>query len=579
MSDSSGKEFETFLLIVIIILAGLSFVLWICAWLAVELFGHGAIHPNLIAPLSALLAHRGDPALAWPATERADIPSWGAYWGTTVLVVVVLSAVVSLVIHIWTKRHKGGEAKPHVVDYQSIRKDILGAHSWRAVQHSGQRLRGEDVSSQRGLFVHRPKMNEYGILLGYAPEYKMDIFANFEDSFLVLGPPRSGKSTSLIIPMLLDAPGPVVTTSTRADVLKETIETVQRQGRPVYVFDPQNLTRGTYPTLRWDPIAGCEDTEIATRRTSALVAGIKMGEDNQFWVQQANSFIRCLLYAAALDKQSISSVLGWVQHPGEQTPISILSSYPNVSQEWLESLIAIQKQPGNTVGSTYAVSQRAFDAFYNESVRASCQPLPGEGFNPSQFLQEKGVLYVLGTPTATTPIAPLLACLIQEIVEVAHEQAVMMHNNRINPPLELLLDEAANIAPLPNLPQLMATGGGSGIIPVVVLQSMSQAINRWGKAEAETMRDSSTIRIVLPGISDISTLEELSSLSGEVEVQQTSDTKGPGGVTTSTLTQSKRRYTPDAIRSLAKHHALVLPQRTPPFVVKLIPYWERVGDT
>lgn len=35
----------------------------------------------------------------------------------------------------------------------------------------------------------------------------------------VIGPPRSGKGLHIVIPAILDAPGPVVTTSTRPDNL------------------------------------------------------------------------------------------------------------------------------------------------------------------------------------------------------------------------------------------------------------------------------------------------------------------------------------------------------------------------
>lgn len=42
------------------------------------------------------------------------------------------------------------------------------------------------------------------------------------------------------------------------------------------------------------------------------------------------------------------------------------------------------------------------------------------------------------------------------------------------------LTQAANIAPLPQLPDLMSHAGGSGIFTTVVLQSTAQARARWG---------------------------------------------------------------------------------------------------
>ena len=43
-----------------------------------------------------------------------------------------------------------------------------------------------------------------------------------EHAVLVVGPPRSGKTTSIVIPNVLAAPGAVVTTSTKPDVLLAT---------------------------------------------------------------------------------------------------------------------------------------------------------------------------------------------------------------------------------------------------------------------------------------------------------------------------------------------------------------------
>src|SRR5579871_1273447 len=47
-------------------------------------------------------------------------------------------------------------------------------------------------------------------------------FAGAESTVLVVGPPRSGKTSRLVIPSVLDAPAAVVSTSTKPDVLEAT---------------------------------------------------------------------------------------------------------------------------------------------------------------------------------------------------------------------------------------------------------------------------------------------------------------------------------------------------------------------
>lgn len=60
------------------------------------------------------------------------------------------------------------------------------------------------------------------------------------------------------------------------------------------------------------------------------------------------------------------------------------------------------------------------------------------------------------------------------------EESIMV----IGPPLLLALNEIANLSPLLSLPTLMAEGSGSGITTVSVLQSLSQARERWNEHQA-----------------------------------------------------------------------------------------------
>jgi hypothetical protein len=81
---------------------------------------------------------------------------------------------------------------------------------------------------------------------------------------VVLGPPRSGKGLHLVVPLIVGAPGAVVTTSTRPDNLAITLRQRAKAG-PVAVFDPQGLAAGVPGRLRWSPMRGCEDAWIRAR--------------------------------------------------------------------------------------------------------------------------------------------------------------------------------------------------------------------------------------------------------------------------------------------------------------------------
>ena len=89
---------------------------------------------------------------------------------------------------------------------------------------------------------------------------------------VLLGPPRSGKGLHFAIPMILDAPGAVITTSTRPDNLTATLNARANRG-PVAVFDPQHLAAGAPSATKWSPIRGCEDPQTALVRAKALTTG------------------------------------------------------------------------------------------------------------------------------------------------------------------------------------------------------------------------------------------------------------------------------------------------------------------
>lgn len=49
-----------------------------------------------------------------------------------------------------------------------------------------------------------------------------ELFAGLQHSVLVLGPPRCGKTSTIVVPSVVEAPGAVVSTSTKPDVLETT---------------------------------------------------------------------------------------------------------------------------------------------------------------------------------------------------------------------------------------------------------------------------------------------------------------------------------------------------------------------
>ncbi|MGH7750822.1 MAG: type IV secretory system conjugative DNA transfer family protein, partial [Candidatus Dormibacteria bacterium] len=78
--------------------------------------------------------------------------------------------------------------------------------------------------------------------------------ARWQVATLVVGPPRSGKTRRVIIPNVMAWLGPVVVTSTRADVVHACLGVRSHRGR-VWLFDPLGVVPDlpSASRLHWSP--------------------------------------------------------------------------------------------------------------------------------------------------------------------------------------------------------------------------------------------------------------------------------------------------------------------------------------
>jgi type IV secretion system protein VirD4 len=531
--------------------------------------GIGALlsHGHFVsAPAAAVVAlpigivrHPLDPALAWPPARRGGLaPAWLFYPMLALIAGSIATAGFVLVSRRGRRRRLSGFASP-----TEVREHLADSA-----------LRSKAAQVRPGLSARRVAPTELGLSLGREAASRRRLWASLEDSFLVLGPPRSGKGVSLVIPGVLDVPGAAIVTSTRPDVLRHTA--AARTG-PIEVFDPQRSSG--WPTcLRWSPVVGCADPLTAILRARGFAAGAgfeRTTTDADFWSASAAAVIRAYLHAAALDGRSITEVVGWAGRPGDAEPIRILRHASQAAEGWADDLASQAAADPRTRDGVWAGVRRAFDCFADPRVLAACSPRDSEAFDPVAFLAERGTLYIVGSTGAQLSVAPLITALVEDLAERALGLASRSAHGRLDPPLTLFLDEAANIAPLASLPNLLAAGGGSGICTLVVLQSLAQARARWGQDRADAIWDASTVRVVLGGLGHADDLTRISRLAGEIDEAIDSTSRGSGGTTWSTSLRSRPVLPLERIRSLPVGRALILHRRTPPVETVLAPWWER----
>ncbi len=512
-----------------------------------------------------VLAHPADPG---SALGSDGLSAW-AYW--LALVVLIATAVAGALV-VWRRIGSIKDALSHDPRHLAgvaTGRDVRAVASRSALLSRGRTLRPS---------LDKPAPSDVGYLLGRSRGH--EVWASVEDSILLLGPPRSGKGLHVVINAILDAPGAVITTATRPDNIAATLTARQSRG-PVAVFDPQGLAEGLPSGLRWSPVRGCEDPLTAMIRATGLASatGLSTGgvESGGFWEGKTRTALQALLHAAALDHRSPRELFGWTLSPSAAADaVAILSSSPTAASGWADSLESMIHADPRTRDSIWMGVSLALSCLADPRVLDAVSPPEGEQFDPVDFLTNNGTLYLLATGAGAGASWSLVAAFIEDLIETARHLAAASPGARLDPPLLLALDEIGNLSPLPSLPVLMAEGGGTGITTMPVLQSLSQARDKWGDHAAGAIWDASIVKLILGGTSSAKDLQDLSALIGERD--EKTDTVSVGDYGSRSLQRSVRRVPvmpPEVIRTLPFSTALVLLRSAPPLVTDLRAWTDR----
>src|SRR5665213_764239 len=428
--------------------------------------------------------------------------------------------------------------------------------------------------TSRALRVARDasELARHGLYLGHdAHAWR---HADAQQSVLVLGPPRSGKTSSLIIPNVLSAHGAVVTTSTKPDVLNATSGARSTLGS-CHLFDPSGSVtdRPGVHRLRWSPLPACVSWRTALATAQALVvvgtggAGMARGEGSH-WTERAQSLLAPLLHAAALEGADMRTVLTWMDRrqalPAQQALSALDGGDRGIASDLLDGIVTTDERELSGIWSTASGALGGFRS--SEALAATCDP----DFDPNSFVHTSDTVYIAAPAHHQALVAPLVVGLLDDIRRAAYARAAT-GLDRSDPPVVLALDELANIAPLPELPSMVSEGGGQGLVTLACFQDLSQARHRWHD-QADGFPSLFGTTVVLPGIGDVRTLEALTTLAGDEEIPTCSVTTGrsPSGnsvadlmtggrihVGRSTGAQWRRRLPSDLITRGATGHALV----------------------
>jgi type IV secretory pathway TraG/TraD family ATPase VirD4 len=291
----------------------------------------------------------------------------------------------------------------------------------------------------------------------------------------------------------------------------------------VWVFDPQAITR-TGQQWWWNPLAAIQSVEDPARMASHFVQSIRRDKGEDFWLLAAEDLLTSFFLAAAASGSAMADVQAWLADANDDEPVGLLffDGYPEMAR----ALRGRQHGAPETRDGIYETARTAAKCLPDPRIMAWVNQPADPGvprFNPDAFPVSRDTLYLLSKDGAGSS-GPLVAAMTDQVMRYGVRRAEA-RGGRLDPPMLAMLDEAANICPLADLPQLYSHYGGRGIILVTILQTFQQGTTVWGERGMGTLWGAATVKLVGAGGDDPRLAADVSTLVGEHDVATLSLTR------------------------------------------------------
>ncbi|KFK85749.1 type VI secretion protein [Streptomyces sp. JS01] len=469
-------------------LLALLLVATLVAWTATGLaglFAHGA-WPDGVTFTGSPLALRElatapqDLPAAWPETPAAQLSGYGLFWGLFIGELMVLLVLTVFTLGVVARgravRERRREERAFTAYEPQLPTDKPAPTPPQEQAQPQEQARAQAQAAPRTHPITPPPDEE----TPPPPETGTALLPSPRTPFLVYAPAPARRPT--VVQAIHDAEGPALVVTSDPTVWAETKDARAKLG-PVLVYDPGHLC-DTPARLHWSPTVGCEHPDTAAARAAALLAPVRpQARIDAAVADTAQTLLQCWLHAAAVDGRPFRQVARWASGSAAHEPVRLLRTHPKAASGLaglLESALTAYPERREMAQE---LTVRAFSALSSVHIREACTPNRSDAAALESFAREGGTLYLVGEPIEdprSRPGAmPLLTALAADVVEHGRRMAARSTDGRLDPPMTLVLDDVAAVAPFPRLPELLATGESRGMPALVLLRSQEQGRARW----------------------------------------------------------------------------------------------------
>ncbi|MFF3032853.1 type VI secretion protein [Streptomyces rubiginosohelvolus] len=456
-------------------------VAWTATGLA-GLFAHGA-WPDGVTFTRSPLALRElatapqDLPAAWPETPPAQLSGYGLFWGLFIGELMVLLVLTVFTLGAVSRGRAVRERRREERAFTAYEPQLPTDKPAPAPpQEQPQPQAQAQAQAHPKVSTTPPPAEE----TPPPPETSTALLPSPRTPLLVYAPAPARRPT--VVQAIHDAEGPALVVTSDPTVWAETKDARAKLG-PVLVYDPGHLC-DTPARLHWSPTAGCELPDTAAVRAAALLAPVRpQARIDAAVADTAQTLLQCWLHAAAVDGRPFRQVARWASGSAAHEPVRLLRTHPKAASGLaglLESALTAYPERREMAQE---LTVRAFSALSSVHIREACTANRSDAAALESFAREGGTLYLVGDPIEdprSRPGAmPLLTALAADVVEHGRRMAARSTDGRLDPPMTLVLDDVAAVAPFPRLPELLATGETRGMPALVLLRSQEQGRARW----------------------------------------------------------------------------------------------------
>jgi type IV secretion system protein VirD4 len=395
-------------------------------------------------------------------------------------------------------------------------------------------------------------------------------------------PPRSGKGVGVVVPNLLSWPGSVIVSDIKGENWTRSAGYRARHGQEVHLFDPLSEDERS---ARWNPLAYVSDVPYRCiddlQRIATMLYPDPQGAD-PFWTSSARTLflgIALYLFETEGSTRTIGEILrqgmasdaeGFQKHWKRVIDRCERAGYP-LSQEAIQTLYDVIDLAPVTASSIRKTFTSRLDLWLNPLIDASTS---ANDFDFRELRKRPISIYARINPDNIARLQPLLNLFFQQAIGLQTRE-LPESNPQLRHQVLLVLDEFPALGRIPVIANSTAFLPGYNVRVLLIVQSHSQLVEKYGPDGARSIRKMLAARIVYPP-REFDDAEAISKELGTTTVRQKSTSRPMWGTRSPTVSiseQPRRLLLPQEIKELGPGRMILFYEGLRPVLARRVTYW------